>query len=490
MSGGFPISDGDGSSDQANVIPAGSAATSTKKRLAMNLAIPSTDPDEVGAVRSFQENDAGTVTGTPNLTSPECDDDFRLRAALDTVLDTENFNYTAQNTGKHNFGNTTLAATWNQGGFLTNSGSVTTTTTGLRIRTYGCFPLHGTRRTYVEQFISFSASVPTNTRIDFGLFLDNAANPFAPSDGVYFSFQDGAIAGICNFNGSTTASGAITFTPTTNTKYKFTISVSQNDCEFWINDVLYLTVPKEAANGQVFASVSLPWALRHSIVGGAAGAVIQVQCSGYFVSVGGGGPASMDPGIQSNGPYGSYQGGSGGTMGSQANYANNTNPTAAVPTNTTAALGVGLGGQFWETDTLAANTDGILMSYQVPVAAVSINARRLAIYGVRCDAYVQTVLGAGAGYNAQLSIAFGHTALALNTAESATNKAPRRKALGSHSVAATAAALTQLTTIERRWSKPIIVNPGEYVAIAKKKVGAAPASGVIAWMIDFDYEWI
>ena len=225
MAGGFPIADGDGASLAANVVNSGAAAAAAK-RLAVNLALPSVEPDEVGAVRMFLENDPGAISSVPSLQSPECDDDYRMRVSLDTVLDTENFNYAAQNTGKHNFGNTTLAATWNQGGFLTNSGSVTTTTTGLRIRTYACFPLHGTRRTYIEQFISFSALVPTNTRIDFGLFLDAAANPFAPTDGVYFSFQNGAIAGICNYNGSETANAAIAFTPTLNRKYKFTISVS------------------------------------------------------------------------------------------------------------------------------------------------------------------------------------------------------------------------------------------------------------------------
>lgn len=489
MAGGFPIADGDGSSDAANVVASGVAAVADKKRLAVNLALPSVNAAEVGAVRAFCENDPGAVFGAASLQSPECDDDYRMRASLDTVLDTETFNYAAQNTGKFNFANTTLAATWNQGGFLTNSGSVTTTTTGLRMRSYACFPLHGTRRTYVEQFVSFSAAVPTNTLVDFGLFLDGAANPFAPTDGVYFSFQNGAIAGVCNYNGSVLASQAITFTPALNRKYKFTISVSQNDVEFWIDDVLYARVNKEAANGQVFASVSLPWAIRHAIVGGAAGAVLQVQCAGYFVSVGGGGPSSMDTGVQSNGTYGSYQGGSGNTMGSLANYANSANPTAAVPTNTTAALGTGLGGQFWETDTLAVTTDGILCSYQVPAPAVGINARRLAIYGVKVDAFIQTAL-TGGGYNAQLSIAFGHTAVSLATAEAATAKAPRRKALGSHAVASGAVVTTQLATIQQQWSKPIIVNPGEFVAIVKKKIGTAPSAGVVAWAIDFDAEWI
>lgn len=77
--------------------------------------------------------------------------------------------------------------------------------------------------------------------------------------------------------------------------------------------------------------------------------------------------------------YGSYQGLSGGTMGSLASYANNANPTAAVPTNTTAALGTGLGGQFWETDTLAVNTDGIIDSYQVPAASANYSGKRLSI---------------------------------------------------------------------------------------------------------------
>jgi hypothetical protein len=70
---------------------------------------------------------------------------------------------------------------------------------------------------------------------------------------------------------------------------------------------------------------------------------------------------------------------SGTTQGSLANYANSTNPTAVVPTNTTAALGVGLAGQFWEIDTLAVTTDGIIQSYQNNLISSSVPGRRLAI---------------------------------------------------------------------------------------------------------------
>jgi hypothetical protein len=490
MAGGFPVADGAGSARAAGVAASGAAAAASD-RLCVNLAIPSVDPDEVGAIRLFSENDPGTVTGTPLLQSAECDDDYRLRVALDTVLDNELFNYAAQNTGKFNYGNTTMAATWNQGGWLTNSGGITTTTTGVRQRSYGVYQLHGTRRTFVEQFVSFSAtSGPTNTSVNFGLFIDSAANPFAPTDGVYVSLTNGTWSLNGNYNGSTTGqSSTFTFTPTANRKYKFTLSISQNDVELWIDDVLYTTISKDTSNPQIFAATALPWAFRHAIVGGAAGAAFQCSVGGVFISIGGGGPAGFDPGVISNGCYGSYQGGSGGTMGSLASYANSANPTAAVPTNTTSTVLTGLGGQGWETDTLAVTTDGVIMSYQVPAVAVTNNARRLAIYGIKIDGYIQTAL-TGGGYNAQFALCFGHTAVSLATAEAATAKAPRRVPIGSHTVTSGAVALTQLATVQAQWKKPIIVNPGEFVAVAKKKVGTAPSAGVVAWLISLDYEWV
>ena len=61
------------------------------------------DPQYIGGVRLFSENDSGAVTGAPSLRSPEVDADFRFRVSQDLILDDESFNYTAQNTGKHNY---------------------------------------------------------------------------------------------------------------------------------------------------------------------------------------------------------------------------------------------------------------------------------------------------------------------------------------------------------------------------------------------------
>jgi hypothetical protein len=181
-----------------------------------------------------------------------------------------------------------------------------------------------------------------------------------------------------------------------------------------------------------------------------------------------------------------YQGQNGGTMGSTANYANSTNPTAAVPTNTTAALGTGLGGQFWETATLALTTDGIICSFQNPAGSVTQTPRTLYITGVKVTSYIQTVI-AGGPFVCQWALAFGHTAVSLATAEAATTKAPRRIAIGTQLVTAAQAVSTLVTgDVQYKFDTPIPVAPGEFIAMVKKHVGTVGTGGVIAHVITFD----
>jgi hypothetical protein len=53
-------------------------------------------------------------------------------------------------------------------------------------------------------------------------------------------------------------------------------------------------------------------------------------------------------------------------------------------------------------------------------------------------------------------------------------------------VASGAAALLAFATISKQFRSPIVDNPGEFIAIVKKKVGTAPSAGVIAHLISFD----
>jgi hypothetical protein len=457
-----------------------------------------TNGGNVGNVRIFSEVDAGAVTGVTRLRPIEVDSDYRQRVAQDLHVDEEVFNYTAQNTGKHKFDATTMAATWTAGQFTMNSGSITTTTTGVQLSTYAFFPVMGTATLSLDAEIAFSEQPKTNTFVEWGIGLVGTQTT-APTDGVFFRLSSAGLQGICSFNGTEVSTGVFpladgtgTWVYTDNKRYQFICYQSTVEAVFWVNDgtgaVLLGAIPLPTAQSRMSMGASAQAFFKHRITGGAASGALQTYVGAYNVRQGGVSYTSI-PSTAGNRMYGSYQGLSGGTMGTLANYANSANPTAAAPTNTTAALGTGLGGQFWETDTLAVTTDGIICSYLNPASTVNVQGRRLVVRGIRIDSFVQTAL-TGGGYVAQWSLAFGHTALSLATAEAAAAKAPRRLTLGIQSVASAATANTVLSSIfVDLGDAPVFVNPSEYIQVVKKKVGTAPTAGTIAHLITFVYGW-
>lgn len=442
----------------------------------------------------YSENDDGTKTGSRALVSPETDVDYRLRTATEALFDCETFNYTAQNTGKHIFRNTTLASTWTAAGFTTNSGNITTTTTGLSFATYAEFPILGASVLYCEFEGSFTQQPTTNTIIDFGLPRMAITNPFAPTDGVYFRLTSAGIFGVINSNTTETTTSVFDFTYTNNQKYQFIIAMHERSVEFWIDDVLYATMDTPVGQGQPCMSASLPVGLRHAITGGAAGSALSFVLNDYTVSIGGPN-ISQTASILGQRVYGSYQGLSGGTMGSLATYPNSTNPTAAAPSNTalTANLPAGLGGQGVVTAAVAAATDGIWGSYQVPAGTANLQGRRLVIRGVKIDAVNTGAAVATTATTLQFSLAFGHTAVSLATAEAATTKAARRLPLGymTWPVAAAIGQGPQAGPIVVDFGDaPVFVNPGEFVALVGKfLVGTATASQTISFVWQPIYGW-
>ena len=491
------IDGGSSTAGKANVDASYNLQVVTPGRTAAGVAVGGGE-DNAGAVAFFSENDPGEVSGARLVRSPETDNDFRLRIAHDNFLDRETFNYTAQNTGKHSHTFTTLTATVSSSGLLLNSANITTTTTGMTFGTHAEFPVGlGATTTYCETSMAVSAaSVPSNVVVDIGMFRRGATTAFAPTDGAYFRASSSGWFGVLNRGGVETQVALTGFTPVANQNYLFTVALSEKKARFWIDDVNYGAIENTGA-GQPFISASLPWSTRFAIVGGAAGAGYQATITDYTISSGGSQfAASLDH--VGNRTLGSYQGLSGGTMGSLANYANSANPTAAVPTNTTAALGTGLGGQFWETASLAVNTDGIICSYQNPAGTTAVQGRRLVIRGVSLASYIQTVI-VGGPFVAQWSLAFGHTAVSLATAETAsfataTTKAARRIPLPAFTQVVTAAqAVSTLVSqpggAQITFDAPIYVNPGEFVALVTKHVGTVGTSGTIAHVVAFDYGW-
>lgn len=418
---------------------------------------------------------------------PETTEDCVQRVQTESLHLDFSFNSTSQDTSTWMNRTTTMAIAYAGGFLVTNSGLITTANTGLISQTNQTFPITGDCPLYVTTLAALAVSATTNTTIDFGPCLAPVSNPYAPTDGVYFRVSPAGIEGIACYNGVEVSTGKLAFTHTPNRVYKFTAAITTDEVTFWIDGDYYGRVTRPAGSATTMAA-AVPYTVRHAIGNSAASQHQQLRIQRVTISQGQFGQTRDWTDVQCGMGLCGYQGISGGTMGSTANFANSANPSAAVPTNTTAALGSGLGGQFWETDTLAVNTDGIISSYQVPAPTINNNGRKLLVSGVTVDSFVQTALTVG-GYNAVWSIAFGHTLVSLATAEAAGAKAPRRVPLGVQTVASGAAALVQLQTVSRTFKNPLPVMPGEFFQVVKKKVGSAPSAGVIAHIITVDSKW-
>ena len=465
----------------------------------------SVNPNNVGCIKVFGENDGGHLTGVTEIYSAEVDIDYRQRISQDLILDECVFNYTAQDTSKHSYASTTMANSWTAGQLTTNSTSITTTTTGTQLSTYATFPNTGTQTLSADFELAFSAQPTTNTFIEFGLGLPGTQTT-APIDGVFIRLTSAGLVGVASNNGTETVDtftnvGNVGVWPfVTNKRYQFIIYMGGVEAKFWVNDgtgaVLLGKISLPAAQGRICMARGVQVFHKHRITGGAAGGVMQTYLGAYSVRIGGSNLSTI-PSTQGNRIEGSYQGFAGGTLGTLARFGtittgNEANVTAAVPTTTTAALGSGLGGNFWETVSLAVNTDGIIQSYQVPVSTVNTTGRRLVVRGVYLSSYVQTVI-VGGPYTAEWFLAFGHTAVSLATADAATAKAPRRIALPFIQQVTSAQAVQ--TTVAQNiqfcdfGDAPIFVNPGEFVQLCTRHLGTAGTSGTVAHKVTFVYGW-
>lgn len=433
------------------------------------------------------EIDPGTATGARLVRDIQADQEGRIRVGLDTTLLAESFPGAALNTTLWSQQATTMTIAV-AGGFLTlNAGNSVATTVNARVQSYQYFSL-GRSPLFLKVEAQFPFVPVTNNVTEWGFGI--ATGTAAPTDGVFFRLNAaGEFRGVVNWNGTEVQTATIAFATYVgaNVSRKFVIEVTDEYVAFWIDSLRVGVVSLPAAQGSITMAMRLPVLLRTYNSAGTAQAQ-QLKVGLVEVMVGGNLTKPFAEQLATAGGHAS-QGQTGQTLGTLANYANSANPTAAVPTNTTAALGTGLGGQFWETDTLAVTTDGIISSYQNPAGTATAPGRNLHIRGVRIASFVQTVL-VGGPYVANWSLAYGHTAVSLATAEGVGTKAPRRVPIGRQPVTLAQAVSTVVAgEITVDLQVPIVVYPGEFLQVVKKKVGTAPSAGVIAHLVMFDGYW-
>lgn len=449
-----------------------------------------------GGVRLFSENDDGTATGTALLASPETSQDYRLRVGLDTVLFTDTFNATTQNTNNWLYTSATLTAA-QPGAGTVNFSAVqgTTSTHGAFMRTFQHFPMIGTAPLAVEfTFGMFTAGLVTNE-----IWLCGLGQPISvtlePTDGVWFQLTSAGLIGVIRYNGTSTQTGVLKAfgTFTVGDLYKSVLTIGEQEVEFWLDDVLLGSLSIPAANGQPFINGSLP-AFMQKYNSGAVSNTNTMRVSDVTISL-------MD--INNTKQYNvanciagmsGLVGQNGHTQGKTQWWTNNTAPTAAAATNTAAIAGATtLGGLVAVNPTLTANNDGILFAFQNPSSTINITGRNLVVNGVTVQGAVTTALTGGPVVYAY-AITFGHTAVSLATTESSsfatgTSHAPRIAFVGMETYAATAAVGVIGTGCRLTLANPIVVRPGEFLSLIARNMGTVTTAGAITIGCTFDAYW-
>lgn len=437
-------------------------------------------------------DDGTTNGGVRTLRSPWCSGDYRLSVGADVPIFNFAFNGTSQDTGiwKHAF--TTMTAT-QSGGFLNlNANATLTATTWCSMQSWASMPiLNGA---LLLRFIANFTQTPlANQVVEFGTFT--ATTTTAPVEGAWFQFTNAGLIGVVNYNGTATTTSTFSVNPGVNANHVFDIVVQPERVEFWMDFFIVGQIATPPGNGYPYMTQALPLSMQYRNSGTVSGTPMQARFAAIEANLIDSqiSPTSglLLPIVSGMGT----QGTSGNTMGSTALYTNSLAAGAgAAMTNTAASLGTGLGGQFSIQPTLAVGTDGIVCSFQVPAGSINITPKRLVISGIQIQGAITTALTGGPVVYAY-SLAYGHTAVSLATAETgsfvtATTKAPRRLALGFESYAAAAAVGVIGLGTTLRLSKDIVVNPGEFVAIVAKNVGVVTTAGVITLLVTFDAAWM
>lgn len=444
-------------------------------------------PAGVGGARMFSEVDAGTETGAALLKSPEVSADYRLRVGVDTLLFQDVLNSTAQNTTKWAYTLATLTATQSGNGAVTFSAvQGTTSSHGAFMRTFQYFPLLGTAPVWHEErWGQFTAALVANEVWSCGFGLPTAATTL-PTEGAWFQLTTAGVIGRVCHNGVFTDSGVLmAFADVTVGKlFKFSIMVGAAEVQWWCDDVLLGTTVVPDGNGQPFLQGALPaFRMKHNT--GAVSNTNTMRSAGLIIT---------QSDLNTSKPWShqralsgasAYIGQDNHTQGKTQWWTNNTAPTAAAATNTAAISGATtLGGLVAVLPTLTANNDGNLFTYQNPVPGPTITGRNLIITGVKIQGMVTVIFNGGPVLYAY-AVQYGHTAVSLATAEAGsfvngTTHAPRTAFVGmeSYPVTAPVGQIGQGCSLDLS-EGPIVVRPGEFIAITARNMGTVTTTGAI-----------
>jgi hypothetical protein len=433
------------------------------------------------------EIDDGLVSGFRNIRSAEITADYRFRTGIDTTCFNETLLGTVLNSNIWTAPVTTMTAVLSGGFMSLNAGSSLAINAVARLTTYRSFPIYKSYSTYYEQEVQFTSFPVIGNICEWGAFISTGTA--TPTDGYFFRINaSGELRCVINNNGTETQSAAIDFSTyvDVNNSRSFLIQANTKQVLFWIDNICVATMFTPAGQGTTSSSMNLPLSYRnYNLAATSTAQIMKIGMCNVTLS---------DQEMAK--PWAHTISGMGGncdqtqtgsaTHGSTALYTNNLAAGAgAAMTNTTAALGVGLGGQFTALPTLAVATDGIVCSYQVPLGTSTLPGKTLYVTGVKIATAVTTVLAGNATpVIYAMSLAFGHTNVSLATTESATAKSPRRKPIGFLTFPAAAALGTVGQELNVTFDTPTVIQSGEFFQVVAKNLGAVTTTGAICFLVD------
>ena len=456
-----------------------------------------TNPEQVGGVRVFSENDAGDVTMEPFLTSPEVSDDYRTRAGLDQSI--FNLSFEGTNIARDRIQeNDTTAVAAQANAFLTvNSGASTTSGNACNIRTYRTFPMFGTYPIYFEFWAKEQNEDSTNAFTEFGAGYCSGATAQL-TDGVFLRRMPGGQLRLVVTNNSTDIAtadidptnipprdGVGSYTPTEVNHYAFVI---HNDVvRIWINDVLAASIDNVATVPSPSQASALPLFAR-VYNSGTASAGRSISIGFVNVSLGdqatnrkwshalcgmGGGAYQIQPGTAS-GPNVTRAGIASAGWPSSA-----TARGAGTWTATTAPATASLGGQWVSPaiSTLATEVDYPVFSFANPAGTATLPGKTLYITGVK---WGKTVAGAAASTNSinlNYIVGVGGTSSATTQTEAAAIVAARGTVLDTIPFKATAVVGDFVEGGNMDFTEsPLVVPPGCFLVFVVRPFGTVTSN--------------
>ena len=460
------------------------------------------------------------LRGSTSFTSEaKITQDGELYAGLSTRLFESSFNGALAGALANNQWNqqqTTMGATLAAGFLRFNPATITTLNTGVSINSWNTFVITDHNTLKLSAILKHQNGAIANKQFDLGFgYYDIAGNQNATmNEFVGFRWtQTGQLQAIVEAStGGAPVAQTLNLTVQSDSVSHIYETVLCNEyAEFWIDGICVGVISAALDGPGLTKSNTLPVVIR--LFNGASSPSLApvFDLGDVTVTLIGPGTAMMDrptlqrmQGRDSHRAQGGIQGASGntGTVPTSG-----TTPTGAVNNNVaTSATGThGYGRAILTNINATAHTEYIFASFGNPAipetAGQAIDARSLVITDIMISPLLVTTAITGGGFQAQWFIAYGHTALSIATLDAVGGAAvgtksaikmplpmietvPAAAAVGTISTRTGEQGLINLTT-------PILIQPGEFVAIGLRTLGAPVAitAGTVDYGWDFNGYW-